>query len=134
MSFIDEIASRLVSQGVGTINADIFRSSSARIPAGAGPYITIIETGGTGPTRVHNSASASTQRPSAQLVTRAASYEDARAKARLAYLALDGVHNTTLSGTFYQSIDAIQEPTDIGLDGSGRVMLAFNIRAQKSPS
>jgi len=133
MSFIDDVAARLVAQGVGTLNVNIFRSSAALIPAGDGPFITIIDTGGSGPSRVHNSVR-STQRPTAQIMTRASKYETAYVKARAAYTALDGIFNTTLSGTFYQSITARQEPTDVGKDDSGRSMISFNIGAEKAPS
>lgn len=133
MSFIDDIANRLVAQGIGAINVVVFRTSTASLPPGAGPYVTITETGGSGPTRVHNSTR-STQRPSAQIMTRAMKYEDALLKARAAYNALDGVFNTMLSGTFYQSITAQQEPTDVGKDDAGRAMLSFNIAVEKSPS
>lgn len=135
MPFLDEIAARLVGQSVGVLGSSIFLGSGAIIPAGDGPYMTIIETGGSAPTRIHNIAGASTQRPTAQIAVRAKSYSVARAMAKAAYAALDGVWNTTLSGTFYQSITARQEPTDIGLEeGTSRRMLAFNIEAQKQPS
>ena len=134
MSFIDDIASRLVAQGAGVINVSIFRGSTALIPTGDGPYISITETGGTAPTRVHNMKIASTQRPTAQIVTRAKTYQVARSQARLAYLALDGVFNMVINGILYHQITARQEPTDIGKDESGRAMVAFNIDAQKQPS
>jgi len=53
---------------------------------------------------------------------------------KAAYTALDGTYNTVLSGVFYQSITVRQEPTDIGLDELGRVMIVFNIDAEKQPS
>lgn len=134
MPVLDEIAARLVAQGVGTTGSNIFLGSKAVIPTGAGPYLSLIETGGLSPTRVHNIAGASTTRPTVQVLVRATSYPAARSMAKAAYDALDGVWNTTLSGTFYQKITARQEPTDIGLDGSGRVMVVFNVDAQKSPS
>lgn len=134
MPFIDEIAARLVAQGVGALGSDIFLGSRAVIPAGDGPYLTIVETGGSGPTRVQNKNTPSTQRPTAQISVRAKAYNVARTRIKLAYDALDGVFNTTLSGVFYQSITARQEPTDIGLDGAGRPTIVFNIDAQKEPS
>lgn len=135
MPFLDEIAARLVGQGVGVIGANIFMGSGAVIPIGDGPYLSLTETGGSAPTRIHNIPGASTQRPMAQVAVRAKSYSVARTMAKLAYLALDGIYNTTLSGTFYQSIVARQEPTDIGLEeGTARRMIVFNIEAQKQPS
>lgn len=132
--FLDEIAQRLVAQGVGTIGSTIFLGSKANIPTGDGPYITLTETGGTAPTRVHNYPQAQTQRPTAQVAVRAKSYLVARTKAKEAYLALDGVYHTTLLGVLYHSITARQEPTDLGLDDVGRPLIVFNIDAQKQPS
>jgi hypothetical protein len=132
--FLDEIKDRLVAQGVGTYGSNIFLGSRAVIPEGDGPYISLTETGGTAPTRIHNVPGAHTQRPTAQVLVRASSYLVARTKAKAAYAALDGVFNTTISGVFYQKITARQEPTDIGLDGENRVMVAFNIEAEKQSS
>lgn len=134
MSFLDEIAARLVAQGVGVINTSIFTGGFASVPSGPGPFISIIETGGFGPTRIQNIPGAATQRPSAQVVVRAADYPTARAKAKLAYLALDGVFNTSVGGTVYQSIVAKQEPYDLGLDDLKRPRVAFNIDTEKQPS
>lgn len=132
--FLDEIAARLVAQGVGTVGANIFLGSKAVIPVGAGPYLTLTETGGSAPTRVHNITGAMTQRPTAQVAVRAQSYFVARTMAKAAYLALDGIFNTTLSGVFYQSITARQEPTDLGLDALERPMVVFNIACEKASS
>ena len=132
--FLDEIAARLVAQGVGTVGSNIFLGSKAVIPVGAGPYLTLTETGGSAPTRVHNEAPAHTQRPTAQIAVRAQSYLTARTMAKAAYLALDGVFNTTISSVFYQSITARQEPTDIGLDELKRPMVVFNIECEKAAS
>lgn len=139
--FLDEIAAKLVAAHVGVIGTNIFLSSSAKIPAGDGPYLTLIETGGSAPGgykerlgRVHNKAAAETQSPTAQIAVRAKSYVVARTMAKAAYFALDGTWNQTLSGVFYLSITARQEPTDIGLDDAGRVMIVFNIDAEKEPS
>jgi hypothetical protein len=134
MPFLDEVAAKLVAAGVGTLGANIFLGSKAVIPPDDGPYLSLIETGGTGPTRVHNEATAHTQRPTAQIVARAKSYSVARAKVKEAYDALDGLFNVTLSGTFYQKITARQEPTDIGLDAASRPMIAFNVDAEKQRS
>src|SRR5678816_1110621 len=132
--FLDEIAARLVAQSVGTVGSNIFLGSKAIIPTGDGPYISLTETGGSAPTRIHNKATTNTQRPTAQILVRAKSYLAARTKAKEAYLALDGVYETTISGVRYHSITARQEPTDIGLDAQERPMLSFNIEVEKQPS
>lgn len=134
MAFLDDLAARLVSRGVGVIGTSIFMSSKAQIPSGAGPYLSIAETGGSGPTRIQNKVTPATQRPTAQIAVRASSYPVARTMAKAAYDALDGIYNTTLSSTMYLSVTARQEPTDLGLDDIGRAMLVFNIDAEKAPS
>lgn len=128
--FADEIAARLVTAGIGVLGTTLFIGSKAVLPAGAGPLTTIVETGGSGSTYVQNQAAAATKRPTAQVTCRATSYAAARTKAAAALAALDGVWNTTLSGTFYLKVTARQQPTDIGLDDAGRVILAFNIDAE----
>jgi hypothetical protein len=132
--FLDEIAARLVAQGVGVIGSNIILGSKGTIPTGDGPYLSLTETGGSAPTRVQNTPVASTQRPTAQIAVRAKSYTVARAMSRAAYLALDGIFNTSLSGVFYQSVTARQEPTDIGLDAQSRPVIVFNIACEKVPS
>lgn len=142
MSFLDDMATRLVSQGVGTLGVNLFISSAAIIPTGMGPYLSLNETGGLAPTRVMNARLPNTQRPTAQVLVRAGriasvqeAYPAARAMAWLAYQALDGNFNVTIGGAFYLSVMARQEPTDMGLDATGlRVQVVFNIQAEKSAS
>lgn len=132
MAFLEEIAARLQAQGVGTVNVNIFASSKAQIPAGPGPYLTLTDTGGSAPTRRQNQSASATQRPTAQILGRGQSYTSTIAMVRAAYVALDGIFNQLLSGTFYVSVMARQEPTDLGqLDGAGRVQIAFNIDVEK---
>lgn len=135
MPFLDEIATALQAAGVGTINTNIFISSKAVVPTGPGPYLVLVETGGSGSAKTQNNTA--TERPSAQVSVRATSYSAARAMLNLAYVALGGANgrfNETLSGVYYLSITARQNPTDIGLDGAGRAMLAYNIDAEKASS
>lgn len=131
---LDEIAAYLVANGLGTVGSSIFLGSRAKIPVGVGPYISLTETGGTSPTRVHNLRTANTQRPTVQVLVRAQSYLIARTKAKAAYDVLDGVYETTLTGVRYHSITARQEPTDIGLDDQERAMISFNVEIEKQPS
>lgn len=131
---LDEIAAYLVAQGVGVIGSSIFKGSKALIPVGDGPYISLTETGGSAPLRVHNERGAHVQRPTVQVLVRAKSYIVARQKAKDVYVVLDGVFNTALSGVFYQSITARNDPTDIGLDSEERPMISFNLQVEKQAS
>lgn len=142
MSFIDDMAVRLVTKGVGVIGTTIFESSDAAIPTGPGPFLTLSETGGVAPTKVQNKTTAATQRPTLQVLVRAGriagvqeAYPAARAMAKAAYDAFDGIYNTVINGTFYISVGPRQEPTDMGKDATGvRVQVVFNIEAEKQPS
>jgi hypothetical protein len=135
MPFLDEIANRIQSLGIATLGQNMFLSSKSSVPDGNGPYISIIETGGTGSRRTQNDTA--TQRPSAQILVRASSYPTARAKAVEVYNALggdNGLYNTMLNGTFYQQIVPVQQVNDLGLDQLSRARVAFNINAEKVPS
>lgn len=133
--FIEEIANRLVSQGVGIVGTNIFLGTQAQIPTGNGPYISLIETGGTGGARTQNDTAL--ERPTLNILTRGKIPSAVRAMSRAAYAALGGpggLFNLSLGGTFYLSIIVRQEPTDIGADDVGRGMFSFNIDAEKQRS
>jgi hypothetical protein len=133
--FASEIAARMAAQGVGILGQTLFIGSKANIPVGIGPYVWIIETGGTSPARTHNNTA--TQRPTAQITVRAKDYYAARLKAVAAYDALGGANglwNIRLSSVFYLSLTTRQEPTDIGLDDNERQQFVFNIDGEKQPS
>lgn len=136
MPVLDEIAARLVEKGVGVVGTSIFKGSNAPIPSGAGPYLSLVETGGSGSARTHTDTA--TERPTVQLMVRAKDdINNARAMLKAAYDALggaNGLYNIELSGVFYLSITARQGITDTGKDAAGRPTLAFNIDAEKQPS
>lgn len=135
MPILDEIAARLAAQGAGIVGGDIKVGSKAIIPTDDGPYLSLTETGGGGSMRTHNGTPVAM--PTVHILSRAKAYNVARAKLMLAWNALGGdkgLHNVTLSGTFYQSITPRQQPTDIGLDAAGRLMIVFNIEVEKAPS
>lgn len=133
MSLLDDLGNKLQADGVGIVDSTVFMGSSATIPVGDGPYISLFETGGLAPSRVQNSPDVATVKPTVQIVVRALNPIDARAKSKEAYDSLDGIFNTVLSGTTYLSIIARQEPTDTGLDELNRVRFTFNIEVEKQP-
>jgi hypothetical protein len=136
MSFLDEVVARLEAQGVGSFGTTIFKGSKAIIPTGVGPYLLISETGGLAPSPTQNNTA--TERPTAQLLSRAATMPAAMTQLKAAYDALggaNGLHNIVLSGTFYLYLRPRQSLTDMGTEsGTGRVQIVFNIEAEKQPS
>ncbi len=86
---------RLISDaGLGTFGGDVFVGSAFDVPDGAGPYVTIINTGGGGPVETHDSGKYTEL--SAQILVRASTYEAARLRARSIHAAIDGTRNTTV--------------------------------------
>ncbi len=140
---LDDLAARLVAQGVGALGVNIFLSSASIIPPGPGPYLTLSETGGVAPTRIQNKPNAAaTVRPTVQVLVRAGriagiqeAYPAARTMSTSAYLALDSINGLTINGIVYVSVNVRQEPTDMGLDATGqRVQVVFNVDIEKQPS
>lgn len=130
---LDEIASRLVGQGVGLLGVTIFLGSAANLPKGG--CLSIIETGGTSAARTHNDTA--TERPTLQFKARHENLREASAMLMAAYNALggaNGLYNIELNGVFYLSIIARQSPTDTGQDAAGRATYSFNVDIEKQPS
>jgi hypothetical protein len=131
MAFPEDLKLLIVAAGADV--ASVFLGTKADIPLDAGPYTTIIETPGAGPDYVQNQAAPIYQYPGAQILNRAAKRTDASSRARLCYNALNGF-NLVIGGVRYRSIKPTQEPWDFGLDDTGRIVYAFNVRGDKSPS
>lgn len=133
--FLDELISVFVAAGVGTFNTNIFASTKANIPPGDGPYLSVVETGGSGPEDTHNSQKLPAYvRPNAQVVARAKSYSVARTMAGAAYAAVYPVKNQLVSGVWWRQVNCLQEPFDMGADDVGRVQVAFNIQVTRRPN
>lgn len=135
---LDEVAAYYAAQGVGTVGSNILKGSNAKLPelgsaGGAGPFILLTETGGSNPLFVHNYNTPHVQRPTVQVLTRGTNYFTVRQMAKAAY-DVSFVWNTTLSGIRYIKLVARQEPTDMGHDEPGRVMIAFNLEIEKVQS
>lgn len=135
--FYNDVKDRLVAQGVGTYETNIFIGPKVVLPAlgdalGAGPILSIVQTGGSGSNKTQNDSS--TELPTAQVMVRATKYDDMMAMLQAAYVALggvDGLFNITISGTRYLRLVARNPPTDLTLDGASRAMGAFNVEAER---
>lgn len=90
--FLDELVQVLEDAGVGDRRVDIFTSSLAGIPDGDGPFLTIRETPGIGPTGTLQDPVAY-RGPGAQILVRATSKPAASAMAQQAFVALLAVAN-----------------------------------------
>jgi hypothetical protein len=140
MGFMDEVAFQLETDGVGVRQTNIFGSSFKVLPKGSGPFLSIIETGGSSPDNTHNSTDRPAyRRPGAMIVVRADTVAAAKMMIEAAYDSLVKIRNQTIdtseSSAWYRRINVLQEPNDtLGLDNTGRVRYSFNISADKRPS
>lgn len=140
----DDIVTLLQEAGVGTLNVDIFVSTKQTVPmlSSGAATITVTETSGSGPERTQNRVITPAYiRPAAQILARADSSKNARAKAQLAYDALVGIRNVLVyrepqsfqfSG-WYREINSLQEPFDAGVDDRKQARFSFNVIAVRRP-
>lgn len=92
--FEEEIARILFDAGLLVLGTNCWIGPDARVPAGDGPFITLINTGGTSPIETHNGDKY--RRMSIQIVVRALTYQVARTRARAIWDELDGKRNFTV--------------------------------------
>lgn len=93
----EEIIKILTTAGLATSGTDTFIGPAVALPTGNGPYITILDSGGTAPMQAHGSTGALYERLSAQVVVRAKNYTSARTRALAVWRALHGVRNQTVA-------------------------------------
>ena len=98
----NEVGRVLISASAVTgFGTDVYAMSKSQVPAGDGPFVSIIATGGPLPERTHNadrdSGLPAYRRLTVQVVARAKNSLTARAKAHLCFDALFAIKNTTIT-------------------------------------
>lgn len=137
MAVLDDIATYLEAHGVGTIAVSLFKGG---IPLDTAQTITtdivlaLVQVPGLPPSHVHSQPHATYEQPVLQVLVRGEPFGDstAMAKAYDAFLALDGLSNTVLSGVTYLWVQAAQSPFLLHRDEMNRPVVAFNIRCAKA--
>jgi len=92
-TFEEDIVLLLTPLGLTTLGVDTFIGPAAVIPAGVGPFITIIDTGGAFRDETHNGDVY--ERLSCQIAVRARSFVVARERSLAIWRALSGLRNIT---------------------------------------
>lgn len=135
MSFIDDMGVLFLAKGhVIAEGTDLFFSTKARIPDGAGPYVSLIDTGGLSTVRTQNRAKTSAyERPGAQILVRCTNYLTARNKAYELFYDVISVKNEVLNNVWYLEIRPQQNPFDAGVDQQNRAIVIFNVIPVKRP-
>ncbi len=92
-----ELAKILSDASLGILGTDIFIGTESILPkTGDGPFITIIDTGGSEPESIHNQAAMTYEHLSAQIVVRAKNYDPAKDRALAVWRELDGTYGSTV--------------------------------------
>lgn len=128
MSLADDVAARIIQLGLGVaVGTDIFIGTKAKVPSdpgSAGPYISLVDTGGSGAIRSHDGRYA---RPSCQVSVRARQAGAAKTLAESLHAALGDKFNVTMGSTYCLSVTAVQEVMDMPADSVGRPRFGFNL-------
>lgn len=145
MAVLEDLVVLLVGASIGIAETpapgNVFWSSKAAIPSGDGPYLSMIETGGSGPEGTHNAAAIGSLpayvRPNVQIIVRGKVYAAVRAMIDAAYgvIAKTGERSQLINSVWYRSMIPLQEPFDFGTEtGTGRIVYVFNVAITKRPN
>lgn len=138
MAWIADIVSLLEASSLNLrYGVNLFKGPKARIPDGAGPYVSLIRASGLGAEGTHNSPNAPAyERPIGQVLVRANDYEVAEVMVDAIYALLWPVANQVINGTYWRTLNCRSEPFDLPPDEKDRPRIAFNFDCVKrvSPS
>jgi Bacteriophage minor capsid protein len=116
---IDDIASYLEVENIGTVGTDIFKANQ---PANPVRNITIFDTGGQAP----DVDLIGVENPTIQLISRGENYSEAMTLARAAYAVLHGLTNTDIGDAYVMFCAAVQPPQMIGQDENNNYEISCN--------
>lgn len=123
---LDDIATYLQTNGVGTVGTDIFLG---QLPASPDNCVALFEYAGFPPDLIWSG-----ERPGLQARIRNKSYSAGRTKAEQVVQKLHGLAESTLSGTRYLLVRAEQSPESLGRDANGRNEWVVNFAIIKERS
>ena len=120
---LDDLATHLQAQGVGTVSVDIFKG---QLPDQPDNCVALFEYGGEG-MPLHWSG----EFPSVQVRVRNKSYSTGRAKIEAVVTALHGLTEHIAGATRYLLLQAKQSPASIGRDQNNRQEFVVNFSVIK---
>lgn len=132
MALLDEVATYLIAQGVGSSGSTAnWTVNKGFLPASPDKAIGVFETGGF---RNDGHTDATVDRPTFQLLVRgdAFGYSTARTKLTAARTALEGIGNENMGGRRYVHVQAQHEALSLGQDENSRPKLVMNFTALRS--
>lgn len=120
MTLLEEIATYLQTNGIGTLASDLFFSY---LPADVCPCVAVIDTGGMPP-----DIDLPTKEPTFQIFIRSTSYELGKAKLDAIRALLHQKRGGTLTTTYYYYIYALAEGGHIGVNEAGQDEFSINFK------
>ncbi len=124
MAFIDDIATYLQTNGIGTIGTDLFKGYLPDTESGT--HIGVYDTGGPAP----DVDLTSLKNPTMQILVRSNSYSAGKTKIEAIRNLLHGVINTTIGSTFVLFMNAQSEGGHIGRNQRGQDEFSINFIAR----
>lgn len=121
MSYVNDLATYLQTQGLGTVGTDIFYSY---VPGQQDTGIFVLDTGGPKP-----DADIPTKNPTFQVFVRASSYDAGRAVMDNVRAALHRLANQTIGSFYFYNILALSEGGHIGQNQAGKDEFSMNFQA-----
>lgn len=120
MAVIDEVATYLAAQGLGTIGTNIFKSY---LPDNNDNSLVVLDTGGVQPDRY-----LPTKKPTFQVFIRASNYSDGKSKLDSVRSLLHQKKNANLisNGTYFYYIMAQSEGGHLGVNDKGLDEFSIN--------
>tara|TARA_B100000949_G_C14207411_1_gene418753 strand:+ start:676 stop:1074 length:399 start_codon:yes stop_codon:yes gene_type:complete len=132
MATMAEVTAYLVAKSVATaVGTDLFEDALPE--ATPDTAMAVVMTGGPPGEKEFGLAGIGREFPGIQVLSRAASYDTARANCQAAYDALGEVDAETLTSTFYEMVEPTS-PFLLQVDQSGRAVYALNAQIIKDPS
>lgn len=128
---LDDIASYLQTQGLGTLAVDLFLGTS---PPDPDATIVIREYGGGQPVFLATGGEPAYEYPRFQLTCRGVDYVSARDRAERCYRALSRIANQQVGTSWYLRVVPLQSPFPVGQDESDRELMVANFEAIKALS
>lgn len=127
---LEELASCLVTAGLGTLGTDLFLGYQPDTPD---VCVSLHETGGLAPRYITNAPWPSVERPSVQVFVRDPLYLAARSRLSAIARTLNALTNTSVQGARYLSVRPLQAPISLGRDGNQRAQLVINFTCERVP-
>ena len=132
---LDDVMTYLGSASVGlTAGTNLFAGTCPESPDRS---CAIYETGGMQPIHAMSGSpgNALVERPRISIITRAMTYQSARQLAQNIFQVMDGLTNTTINGTSYLLVRAVNSPSQMDVDkGRPRLVMNFDIMKKVSTS